>query len=199
MADQEMNNKKKVAILTESGFEQSELLSPREALEKAGYQVEIVSPRRGSVKAWDKDHWGVELPVDKHITDVTTDDYDGLLLPGGVLNPDQLRMDTDSVLFVQDFFASGKVVAAICHGPQMLIEANVVEGRQLTSYPSIRVDISNAGGLWVDQEVVVDSGLITSRKPDDLPAFNRKFIEELQEGRHTRSKPTVFAKDSGNA
>jgi protease I len=194
MPDNENNNSRRVAILTENGFEQSELVSPREALEKAGHVVEIVSPQRGKVKAWDKDHWGVELQVDKHVTDVTVDDYDALLLPGGVLNPDKLRMDHDSVLFVKDFFQSGKVVAAICHGPQMLIEANVVEGRQLTSYPSIRVDIVNAGGLWVDQEVVVDSGLVTSRKPDDLEAFNRKLLEELMEGKHNREKPKVYSR-----
>jgi protease I len=194
MPDNANNNSRRVAILTENGFEQSELVSPKEALEKAGHQVEIVSPQREKVKAWDKDHWGIELPVDKHVTDVTVDDYDALLLPGGVFNPDKLRMDHDAVLFVQDFFKSGKVIAAICHGPQMLIEANVVEGRQLTSYPSIRVDIVNAGGLWVDQEVVVDSGLVTSRKPDDLEAFNKKLLEELMEGTHDREKPKVYSR-----
>lgn len=194
MADKINNNSRRVAILTENGFEQSELVSPKEALEKAGHQVDIVSPQRDKVKAWDKDHWGIELPVDKHVTDVTIDDYDALLLPGGVLNPDKLRMDHDSVLFVKEFFESGKVIAAICHGPQMLIEANVVEGRQLTSYPSIRLDVVNAGGLWVDQEVVVDNGLVTSRKPDDLEAFNKKLLEELMEGIHDREKPKIYAK-----
>lgn len=194
---EDMNESKtprRIAILTENGFEQSELTSPKEALEKAGYKAEIVSPQRGKVKAWDHDHWGIELNVDKHITEVTVDDYDALLLPGGVLNPDKLRMDPDSVLFVKDFFESGKVIAAICHGPQMLIEANVLEGRQLTSYPSIRIDVVNAGGRWVDQEVVVDSGLVTSRKPDDLDAFNKKFLEEIKEGKHDREKPKVYAK-----
>lgn len=194
MAEKSNNNSRRVAILTENGFEQSELVSPKEALEKAGHQVEIVSPQREKVKAWDKDHWGIELPVDKHITEVTVDDYDALLLPGGVLNPDKLRMDHDAVLFVKEFFQSGKVIAAICHGPQMLIEANVVEGRQLTSFPSIRIDVVNAGGLWVDQEVVVDNGLVTSRKPDDLEAFNKKLLEEITEGTHDREKPRVYAK-----
>ncbi len=194
MADNANNNSRRVAILTENGFEQSELVSPKEALEKAGHQVDIVSPQRDKVKAWDKDNWGIELPVDKHVTDVTVDDYDALLLPGGVFNPDKLRMDHDAVLFVKDFFQSGKVIAAICHGPQMLIEANVVEGRQLTSYPSIRIDVVNAGGLWVDQEVVVDNGLVTSRKPDDLDAFNKKLLEELMEGAHNREKPKIYSK-----
>jgi protease I len=187
-------DKKKVAILTENGFEQIELTSPKEALERAGHEVHIISPQREKVKGWDHDHWGIELPVDKHVTEITAEDYDALLLPGGVLNPDKLRMDKDSVILVKEFFDSGKVIAAICHGPQMLIEANIVEGRQLTSYPSVRVDITNAGGLWVDQEVVVDSGLITSRKPADLEAFNAKLIEELQEGRHDRQKPKAFAR-----
>jgi protease I len=187
-------NKKKIAILTENGFEQIELISPKEALEGAGHEVHIISPQREKVKGWDKDHWGIELPVDKHVTDVTAEEYDALVLPGGVLNPDQLRLNKDAVLLVKEFFETGKVIAAICHGPQVLIEANIVEGRQLTSYPSVRVDLTNAGALWVDQEVVVDSGIITSRKPDDLEAFNAKLIEELQEGRHDRKKPRVFAR-----
>ncbi len=194
MAEKDNQKSRRVAILTENGFEQSELVSPKEALENAGHQCEIVSPQKGKVKAWDKDHWGIEVPVDKQVTDVSVDDYDALFLPGGVLNPDTLRMNHDAVLFVQDFFKAGKVIGAICHGPQMLIEANVVEGRQLTSYPSVRVDIVNAGGMWVDQEVVVDNGLVTSRKPDDLEAFNRKFLEEIQEGSHNREKPKVYAR-----
>lgn len=190
----EDKSSKKVAILTENGFEQIELTSPKEALEKAGHTVHIVSPQKDKVKAWDKDNWGIELPVDKHITEVTADEYDALLLPGGVLNPDQLRLDKDAVQFVREFFDSGKVIAAICHGPQVLIEANVVEGRHLTSYPSLRVDLVNAGGVWVDQEVVTDNGLVTSRKPDDLPAFNKKFLEELNEGVHDRSTVKSMAK-----
>lgn len=191
---EEQKNTGRIAILTETGFEQSELISPKEALEQAGYKVDIVSPQKQKVKGWNHDHWDLELPVDKHVTDVTADEYDALILPGGVMNPDKLRVDTDAIELVKDFFKSGKVVAAICHGPQVLIEANVVEGRQLTSYPSIKVDISNAGGMWVDQEVVVDNGLITSRSPKDLNAFNKKIIEELKEGKHDRSKPKVYAK-----
>ena len=193
MAD-EQNNTGKVAILTETGFEQSELISPKEALEQAGYKVDIVSPQKDKVKGWDHDHWDLELPVDKHVTDITSDEYDALILPGGVMNPDKLRVDKDAIELIKDFFKSGKVVAAICHAPQLLIEANLVEGRQLTSYPSIKVDISNAGGMWVDQEVVVDNGLITSRSPKDLNAFNKKILEELKEGKHERDKPKLYAK-----
>jgi protease I len=183
----------KIAILTENGFEQSELTSPKEALEQAGYHVDIVSPQREKVKGWDHGHWGIELPVDKHITEVTADEYDGLVLPGGVLNPDKLRMDTDSIEFIKDFYKSGKVLAAICHGPQSLIEAGVVKGRKMTSYPSIRIDLVNAGANWVDEQVVTDEGLITSRKPDDLPAFNKKLIEELKEGTHEKRVEKTLA------
>lgn len=184
----------KVAILTENGFEQSELVSPKEALEKAGVQVEIISPQQGKVKAWDKDHWGIELPVNRNIADADPDEYDGLMLPGGVLNPDKLRTNEDALEFVRKFFASGKPVAAICHGPQTLINAQVVQGKHMTSYPSIRMDLINAGANWVDQEVVVDNGLVTSRSPQDLEAFNRKMLEELQEGVHERSERKVTAK-----
>jgi protease I len=173
------------------------LTSPKEALEKAGHEVHIVSPQKGKVKGWDHDHWGIELPVDKHVSEVTAEDYDALLLPGGVLNPDKLRMDQDAVVLVKEFFNSGKVIAAICHGPQTLIEADVVEGRQLTSYPSIKRDLVNAGAIWVDQEVVTDSGLVTSRRPADLKAFNAKFLEEISEGRHDRKQQKTFAKSSG--
>jgi protease I len=193
----EKKQRKRVAILTENGFEQVELTSPKEALEKAGHEVHIVSPQKGKVKGWDHDHWGIELPVDKHVSEVTAEDYDALLLPGGVLNPDKLRMDQDAVVLVKEFFNSGKVIAAICHGPQTLIEADVVEGRQLTSYPSIKRDLVNAGAIWVDQEVVTDSGLVTSRRPADLKAFNAKFLEEISEGRHDRKQQKTFAKSSG--
>lgn len=186
--------RRKVAILTENGFEQIELTSPKEALENAGHEVTIISPQPEKVKAWDHDHWGIELPVDVHLNDADPEDYDALLLPGGVLNPDKLRMNEEAVKFVQEFFSSGKVIAAICHGPQILIDANVLEGRQVTSYPSIKKDIMHAGAAWIDQEVVVDSGLVTSRSPDDLPAFNAKMVEELQEGIHERNKRSVFAK-----
>lgn len=188
------NKKFRVAILTENGFEQSELISPKEALEKEGVEVDIISPQKEKVRGWNKGEWGIELPVDKHISEVSPDDYDGLVLPGGVINPDKLRMDKDSVEFVKSFFYSGKMLAAICHGPQILINADVVEGRQLTSYPSIKLDLINAGARWVDQEVVVESGLVTSRSPKDLPAFNKKVIEELKEGTHQRSDPALYAK-----
>ncbi len=172
----------KVAILTEHGFEQSELVSPREALEKAGVHVDIVSPQAGEVKAWDEDNWGIRVKVDKVLHEANPDDYDGLVLPGGVMNPDHLRLNDEAVAFVKRFFASGKPIAAICHGPQTLINANVVGGMKLTSYPSLRVDLENAGAKWIDQEVVVDNGLVTSRTPKDLPAFNKKLLEELREG-----------------
>lgn len=173
-----------VAILTENGFEEVELTSPLEALKAEGASVHIISPQKEQVKAWDKDHWSVEIPVDKHVSEVNANDYDALLLPGGVFNPDKLRTNETAVNFVKAFFDSGKPVAAICHGPQTLITAGVVDGRRLTSYPSIAIDLINAGAQWTDAEVVVDQGLVTSRKPDDLPAFNKKMIEEFAEGVH---------------
>lgn len=175
----------KVAILTENGFEQVELTSPKEAMEKAGITVEIVSPQKKEVKAWDKTNWGITVPVDKQVTDANADDYDGLVLPGGVLNPDKLRMNEQAVEFVKRFLEEGKPVAAICHGPQTLIETGLIEGRRMTSYPSLKTDLINAGVEWVDQEVVVDNGLVSSRTPKDLPAFNNKLLEELKEGVHT--------------
>ena len=175
---------KKVAILTETGFEEVELTSPKQALEEAGAEVQIISPQKETVKAWDHDHWSIELKVDKHIDDAQVDDYDALMLPGGVLNPDKLRTNKNAVNFAKDFIDSGKPVAAICHGPQTLIETGLLDGRTLTSYPSIKTDLENAGADWVDREVVVDNGLVTSRSPKDLPAFNRKIIEEIHEGIH---------------
>lgn len=174
----------KIAILTESGFEEVELTSPKQALEEAGAKVHIISPQREKVKAMNHHEWSIELPVDKHISEVRAEDYDGLMLPGGVMNPDQLRMNDEAVRFVKAFFEAGKPVAAICHGPQVLINADVVRNRKLTSYPSIKADLINAGANWVDEEVVTDNGLVTSRKPDDLPAFNRKMCEEFAEGIH---------------
>ena len=175
---------KRVAILTENGFEEVELTSPKQALEKAGAEVHIVSPQQEKVKAWDHDHWSIELPVDKTIGSANVDDYDGLVLPGGVLNPDKLRVNKEAVDFTQQFLESGKPVAAICHGPQTLIETGLLEGRTITSYHSIRTDLENAGADWVDREVVVDNGLVTSRSPKDLEAFNKKMIEEISEGIH---------------
>src|SRR6201989_3386698 len=175
---------RKVAILTEEGFEQVELTSPKQALEEAGATVHIVSPKNGKIKAWNETDWGIEVEVDKQLSDVSPDDYDALVLPGGVLNPDKLRQNKDAVAFVTAFLNEGKPLAAICHGPQMLIETGLIRGRKLTSFPSLHTDLVNAGANWVDEEVVVDNGLVTSRTPADLPAFNRKAIEEIAEGVH---------------
>lgn len=177
-------NNKKVALLTEEGFEQVELTSPKTALEAAGATVHIISPKSGKVKAWNETDWGIEVNVDRVLADVNPDDYDALVLPGGVLNPDKLRQNKDAIAFVSAFLDEGKPVAAICHGPQLLIETGMIGGRRLTSYPSLQTDLKNAGAEWVDEEVVVDKGLITSRTPKDLDAFNRKTIEEIAEGVH---------------
>lgn len=174
----------RVAILTEEGFEQVELTSPKSALKEAGAMVDVISPKADKIKAWDKTNWGIEVDVDKQLSDVSPDDYDALVLPGGVLNPDKLRQNKDAVAFVSAFLDEGKPIAAICHGPQMLIETGMIKGRKLTSYPSLQTDLRNAGAHWVDEEVVVDNGLITSRRPDDLPAFNKKMVEEFAEGVH---------------
>jgi protease I len=175
---------KKVAILTENGFEEVELTSPMNALEQAGATVHIISPQKEKVKAWDQDHWSIELPVDKTLGDANPEDYDMLVLPGGVLNPDTLRLNKQAVSFAQHFLEQAKPLAAICHGPQTLIETGMLNGRTMTSYWSIKTDLVNAGVNWVDKEVVVDNGLVTSRSPKDLDAFNKKMIEELAEGQH---------------
>jgi protease I len=174
----------KVAILTEEGFEQVELTSPKAALEAAGATVHVISPKSGKIKAWDKTDWGITIDADRELNDVSPDEYDALVLPGGVLNPDKLRQNNDAVAFVASFLEEGKPVAAICHGPQMLIETDMIYGRRLTSYPSLQTDLKNAGAEWVDEEVVVDNGLVTSRSPADLDAFNKKMIEEISEGIH---------------
>jgi protease I len=178
-------DKKRVAVLTEEGFEQVELTSPVEALKYAGATVEIISPKSGRIKAWDHTNWGIEVDVDKELSEANPDDYDALVLPGGVLNPDKLRQNKEAVAFASAFLDEGKPVAAICHGPQTLIETGMLKGRKLTSYPSLETDLKNAGANWVNEEVVVDHGLVTSRRPDDLPAFNRKMIEEIAEGVHS--------------
>ena len=154
------------------------------ALEAAGVKVDIISPQKDKVKAWDHDHWSIEIPVDKNIKDANAEDYDMLLIPGGVLNPDTMRTNQDCVRFAQHFIEQGKPLAAICHGPQLLIETGMLDGRTMTSYASIKTDLVNAGVNWVDKEVVVDNGLVTSRSPKDLDAFNKKMLEELAEGRH---------------
>ena len=176
---------KRVAILATDGFEQSELESPRQALDEAGALTEIVSLKPGMIRGWKHTDWGDKFEVDRLVADTNPHEYDALVLPGGVMNPDKLRVDTDAVEFVRDFFRHGKPVAAICHGPWTLINAGVVEGRRMTSYKSIQADLENAGAEWVDQAVVVDNGLVTSRQPSDLPAFNAKMIEEIGEGPHS--------------
>ncbi len=175
---------KKVAALVTHGFEQVELTEPQKALTTEGAEVHIVSPESGHVKGWNHTEWGDNVKVDRVLTETRADEYDALLLPGGVLNPDKLRINPKAVSFVKSFVDAGKPIAAICHGPWTLIEAEGVRGRRMTSYPSLRSDLKNAGATWIDQEVVVDRGLVTSRKPHDIPAFNRKMIEEFAEGVH---------------
>jgi protease I len=177
-------NGKRVAILATDGVEQVELTEPRKALDAAGAKTTLVSLKSGKIKGWQHDHWGDELPVDLAIESANAETFDALLLPGGVMNPDKLRTNKQAVQFVKGFFDAGKPIAAICHGPWMLVEADIVRGRSVTSWPSLRADLRNAGAEWSDQEVVTDQGLVTSRKPDDIPAFNRKMIEEFAEGRH---------------
>lgn len=168
---------KRVAILATDGFEQAELLEPQKALQGAGAKTTIVSPHEGNITAWHDKQWGTSVPVDVPLAAARVDQFDALLLPGGVMNPDKLRMDPAAVKFVKAFVDAGKPVAAICHGPWTLVEADAVRGRKLTSWPSLKTDIRNAGGNWTDEEVVVDKGLVTSRKPADLPAFNREMIQ----------------------
>lgn len=173
----------KVAILVADGFEQIELTEPRKALDEAGAKTEIVSPATGQVQGWNHDEKADKFEIDEPLNHARSDDYDALLLPGGLRNPDQLRTMTRAIEFVRGFFATGKPVAAICHAPWTLVEAEVLKGRKMTSWRSLKTDIENAGAVWVDREVIVDNGLITSRKPADIPAFNRRMIEEFCTGR----------------
>jgi len=173
----------KVAILITDGFEQVEMVKPRQALDDAGAETKIVSPKDGKVRGWNFTEWGDEFPVDVAFNEANAEDYDALLLPGGVINPDALRIIPEAVDFARSFFAAGKPVAAICHGPWMVIEAGAADGRRIASWPSLKTDLRNAGADWVDQEVVVDRNLVTSRKPDDLPAFNPTMIELFREAR----------------
>ena len=175
---------KRVAMLVSEGFEEVEMTEPRRALEEAGARVEIVAPEEGQVRAWAKTDWGGRYDVDTALAAAEPERYDALVLPGGVMNPDHLRQDEAAVRFTRSFFEEGKPVAAICHAPWLLAEADVIRDREITSYPSLRTDLENAGARWVDQEVVVDNGLVTSRNPDDIPAFNRKMVEEIAEGMH---------------
>lgn len=177
-------NQARIAILATDGFEQIELTEPQKKLQEAGATVHILSVKEGSIKGWDKTDWGRDVKVDRLVKDANVSEYDALVLPGGQINPDKLRGDETAVKFVRDFFNTKKTLAAICHGPWMLIEAGVIEGREVTSFPSIKTDVKNAGGRWVDREVVVDQALVTSRRPDDIPAFIAKIIEEVEEGRH---------------
>jgi protease I len=177
-------NGRKVAIVATDGVEQVELTEPRKALQDAGAQVDLVSLQTGDFQGFNHLDKADTFTADKAAKDADPGDYDALMLPGGVANPDALRMDPDVVRFVRSFFEAGKPVAAICHAPWTLVEADVVKGRRVTSWPSLQTDIRNAGGDWVDEQVVVDQGLVTSRKPDDIPAFNAKMVEEFAEGRH---------------
>jgi protease I len=167
----------KVAILVEDGFEQVELIEPRKALDQAGAETRVVSPKNERVRGWDFTNWGEEVAVDVPLADAREEDFDALLLPGGVMNPDRLRMQEEAVEFIRDFFDAGKPVAVICHGPWTVIEAGAACGRRIASWPSLKTDLRNAGAEWVDQEVVVDANLVSSRKPADIPAFNREMIQ----------------------
>ena len=192
MAERKLDGRR-VAILATDGVEQVELTEPRKALDEAGAKTFVVAPKSGKIKGWQHDHWGDEIAVDQTLDAARADDFDALLLPGGVMNPDHLRMDKKAVAFARAFFEAGKPVAAICHGPWLLVEADVIRGRTITSWPSLQTDIRNAGGNWEDREVVTDEGLVTSRKPDDIPAFNRKMIEEFAEGEHQGQRDAARA------
>jgi len=176
----------KVAILATDGFEESELFEPKTALEEAGADVDIISPKNGEIKGWKDGEWGNTVTVECELYGADPAIYDALLLPGGVINPDKLRMDEAAVAFAKHFIEAGKPIAAICHGPQLLIETGLLQGRTLTSWASLKTDLTNAGAKWVDKAVVSDHGLVTSRKPQDIPAFNKKMIEEFAEGPHER-------------
>ncbi len=179
-------NESKILILATDGFEQSELEVPHTKLKERGAEVHVATPDGKAIRGWDETDWGRETQSDRDLKDVKVDDYDAIVLPGGQINPDKLRTIPEAVQLVKDFVSGNKIVAAICHGPWMLVEAGVVEGREMTSFPSIRTDLQNAGATWVDKEVVVSNGIITSRKPADLEAFVAKIVEEVEEGEHQR-------------
>jgi protease I len=189
---------KKVAALVARGFEQVELLQPMEALEMAGAMVDVVSPETGGkVRGWNKTEWGEDVDVDVTLADASSENYDALLLPGGVMNPDILRTIPQAVQFTREFFDAGKPIASICHGPWTLVEADVVRGLRVTSWPSLETDLENAGAEWTDAQVVVDRGIVTSRKPDDIPAFTEKMIEEIAEGQHGTPGHRAKARSAG--
>lgn len=178
---------KRVAVLATNGFEQSELEVPVKHLRAEGAEVHVVSPERGEIMGWEGKDWGRPITVDRTLSEVDAGDYDALVLPGGQINPDLLRVNPDAVALVRAFWDAGKVVGAICHAPWLLVEAGVIKGRKVTSYGSIKTDVKNAGGIWSDAEVVTDQGLVTSRKPEDLPAFCSKLVEEIRDGTHQRA------------
>jgi protease I len=192
MAD-ELQGKKIAFLMANEGVEQVEYFEPRKAVEEAGAEVEVIATESGQVQGFEHLDKSETWDVDKTTSEARADDYDGVVLPGGVANPDNLRTDEDAVRFLREFFAAGKPVGAICHAPWMLVEAGVVDGREVTSFPSLQTDVRNAGGNWVDEEVVVDSGLVTSRKPDDIPAFNSKIVEEFAEGVHDEQREKARA------
>jgi protease I len=177
----------RVAILATEGFEGAELREPRRALDAEGAETKVISPKTGEIKAWEHDRWGDTLRVDESLAQANPEDYDALLLPGGVINADKIRGEPKAVEFVRHFVQAGKPMAVICHAPWLLIEAGIVRGRTVTSWPTLKTDLKNAGATWVDKDVVTDNGLVTSRKPDDIPAFNKKMIEEFAEGVHAHA------------
>jgi protease I len=189
-------SKAKVLILATNGFEQDELLVPQRKLKEAGAQVDVVSPEKGKIRGWKLKDWGESVAVDKSLDDANADDYDAIVLPGGQINPDLLRVNQQALQLIRSFLDSGKIVAAICHAPWLLVELNAVRGREVTSFHSIKTDVINAGGKWVDRAVVTDQGIITSRNPDDLEAFSAKIIEEIEEGNHAGRRQASKAKSA---